>query len=265
MIQIAHESMNCIQPYVQAATDYDYLLVHLIECNPEYKWIARNIRRTTVLDNSIFELGHAFDWDRYVYWIREIRPTYSVIPDVLDDADQTLSNRDEWFHATNCPRSTRYIAVAQGETEDDLLRCLRDFERDQRIAIIGISFNSTPFTSGPGETLDEVMMNERISFLDALTGGGTRPLKKPMHLLGCALPQEMKHYRDRYRPGIICSVDTSSPVVHGFYGVEYTEGGLQQKLKTQLQTLVDSPVTADQRDLILKNVAKFKEFTQCRS
>jgi len=83
-----HEAPISIFNEVQQLTDGDYALVHLFEENDEYYNLfvdALKKGRTVILDNSIFELGSAFDTEKYIEWINKLKPTYYIIPDVLEE------------------------------------------------------------------------------------------------------------------------------------------------------------------------------------
>ena len=99
MIKIAHESPKSIFSDVQKYTDYDYALVHLFEEDKEYlnqfkEAVSKG--REVILDNSIFELEEAFDADKFAHWINELRPTWYIVPDVLEDAKKTMSQMASW-------------------------------------------------------------------------------------------------------------------------------------------------------------------------
>ena len=90
-----HEATNSCFERVQQITDGDYCLVHLYDENEQYKEHFDNaVRkgREVILDNSIFELGTAFDSQDYLQKIKELNPTWYIIPDALEDCDQTLQN-----------------------------------------------------------------------------------------------------------------------------------------------------------------------------
>lgn len=96
MIKIAHEAPLSIMNKVQKMTDYDYALVHLFE-DPEVgekylKFFSDALKkgRDVILDNSVFELGSAFDSNRFRSWIKTLKPTYYVLPDVLRNAKETM-------------------------------------------------------------------------------------------------------------------------------------------------------------------------------
>ena len=88
-----HEAPIHIFHRVQRMTDGDYALVHLFESNPEYYRLfehALEKGREVILDNSIFELGEAFDMDKYAEWIRKLSPTYYIVPDSWKNGPKTV-------------------------------------------------------------------------------------------------------------------------------------------------------------------------------
>ena len=61
---ISHEVPISILQESRKFNDYDYALVHLFETEPEYyDYFVDSLKqgRKVILDNSIFELGTAFD------------------------------------------------------------------------------------------------------------------------------------------------------------------------------------------------------------
>ena len=99
MIKIAHESPKSIFEEVQKFTDYDYALVHLFEEDAEYlKQFERAVKRgrEVILDNSIFELEEAFNADRFNDWVQYLRPTWYIVPDVLEDGYATIDKMEDW-------------------------------------------------------------------------------------------------------------------------------------------------------------------------
>ena len=100
MIKIAHEAPIDIFEEVQRVTDYDYALVHLLEQNGRYRdTFERAVKkgREVILDNSIFELGAAFDPTKYFHAIKKLNPSWYIIPDALEDCNQTLQNFWGWW------------------------------------------------------------------------------------------------------------------------------------------------------------------------
>ena len=124
-MKIAHEAPLSIFDKVQKLTDYDYALVHLFEENEQYwdKFVkAKKDGREVLLDNSIFELGTAFDGDVYANWITRLKPDWYIVPDVLDNASATIDSFDN-FISTYAGLPGKVIAVAQGSTYDELVTC----------------------------------------------------------------------------------------------------------------------------------------------
>lgn len=264
-MKIFHESMNEIFPMVQKMTDGDYCLVHLMDENPTYASnFARASRegREMILDNSIFELGEAYNEERYAYWMQYLRPTYTIIPDVLNSYIGTMNRLQDWFHKFPLTRNfTKTIAVVQGNNEGEALACFDELQRDPRIDKIGISFDSASHLEEGLSSKEKLKahMKGRAAFLNKATDGGRKyGLNKPVHLLGCSLPQELYLY-NKYDDGIIDSVDTSSPVVHGFMGIKITKDGLDDKHPQKLFTLIDETVTVDQAVLIGRNIHTFRK------
>lgn len=265
-MKIAHESMNCIFPMMQAMTDYDYCLVHLMDENPTYQYLfedAAKKGREIILDNSIFELGEAYDENRYYYWVQALRPTYTIIPDILNDCDGTMARLNDWFKKfPDTLDFTKAIAVVQGQNQEEAIRCFHKLQDDPRVAKIGISFDSASHLKSELSPEEKMLahMAGRIDFVNTVTKfGWNRSIKKPLHLLGCSLPQELKYYSS-FDDGVIDSVDTSCPVVHGFMGIKIESVGLARKHPQKLFTLIDETVTPEQAALIGYNTHMVRSF-----
>ena len=126
MIKIAHEAPLDIFDEVQRFTDYDYALVHLLEENPRYRdTFERAIKkgREVILDNSIFELEEAFDADRFNYWVNELRPSWYIVPDALEEAYDTIAKMEDWNNKGLGYLGSGKIGVVQGKTYDEIVDC----------------------------------------------------------------------------------------------------------------------------------------------
>ena len=98
-MKISHESPLALLDQSRYYNDYDYALVHLFESEPTYLQFFKDSLaqgRKVILDNSIFELGTAFDTVKFLHWIRDLKPTEYIIPDVLEDALGTINNANIW-------------------------------------------------------------------------------------------------------------------------------------------------------------------------
>ena len=264
--------------------DFDYALVHLFETHPEYySFFKQSLLRgrEVLLDNSIFELGHAFDPVKYANYVEELKPTYYIVPDVLEDSLATMASFHKFkLQYPDLPGLT--IGVVQGKTYKELVECYKYMS--SRADYIAISFdyswyetvgyyerNIRPSTVATEEeqTLArelikqdehreklELLADGRRKFINMLIEDGIWNHNKPHHLLGNSLPQEMKHYK-----GIssIRSVDTSNPVVAGIKGIRYIKDyGMVQKPSTLLADLIDHQVSEEERQDIMYNTQQYK-------
>lgn len=265
--------------------DYDYALVHLFETQPEYySFFKQSLLqgREVLLDNSIFELGHAFDPDKFAKYVRELNPTYYVVPDVLEDSQKTMSSFHKFkMQYPDLPGLT--IGVVQGKTYQQLVQCYKYMS--EHADYIAISFDYSWYkTIGhyepvgrPRVVMDvedkslydklhdhdrhrtslELLADGRRKFINMLIDDGIWNHNKPHHLLGNSLPQEMKHYTDIKS---IRSVDTSNPVVAGIKGIRYIKDyGMTQKPSTMLADLIGHEVTDEERFDINYNVQQYKQ------
>jgi hypothetical protein len=259
MIKIAHESPKSIFKEIQAVTDYDYALVHLFEEDPEYLKLFQDALangREVILDNSIFELEEAFDAVKFAQWVQELKPTWYIVPDALENAKKTCSQMAAWnMHYRDLPG--KKIGVVQGKTYKQIKTCYEYMDKTADVDMIAISFDYSYYTETiPHPNKYVSWMLGRVKLLGDLLRDGVINEDKPHHLLGCGLPQEFAFYKD-YK--WIYSLDTSNPVVHGIKGVEYREDGLWSKESQKLFELINHRV--EDINTILYNIHKFRWFT----
>lgn len=260
MIKIAHESPKVIFKDVQGLTNYDYALVHLFEEDEEYlKLFKESIRkgREVILDNSIFELEEAFDAERFAYWINELRPTWYIVPDALEDTKRTMNQMAAWnIKYSDVPG--KKIGVVQGKSYDQIKACYTYMDEIANVDMIAISFDYSYYTeSVPHPNKYVSWMLGRVKLLGDLLRDGIINQDKPHHLLGVGIPQEGLFYRQY--PWIY-SMDTSNPVVHGIKGIEYGEEGLWSKESQKLFEMINEPIENIDLNLVKYNINKFSWF-----
>lgn len=263
MIKIAHEAPKSIFNEIQRFTDYDYALVHLFEEDEEYlKQFkeAASKGREIILDNSIFELEEAFNADRFSYWVNELKPTWYIVPDALEDAEKTMYQMGEWnADHTNLPG--KKIGVVQGKTYGEIKRCYEYMDKESEADMIAISFDYSYYTkSVPHANKYVSWMLGRVKLLGDLLKDGVINKGKKHHLLGCGLPQEFQFYKHSDYDWIY-SLDTSNPVVHGLKGIRYKTDGLWSKERQKLFELINCDVNEDQLEKVKNNIQKFRWFT----
>ena len=268
MIKIAHESPKSIFTNVQKYTDYDYALVHLFEEDQEYLQHFKDAvanGREVILDNSIFELEEAFDADRFAYWINELKPTWYIVPDALENTKKTLSNMAEWNlkYADNV--HGKKIGVVQGKTYSQIVGCYEYMSTIAEVDMIAISFDYSYYEEKfPYPNKYVSWMLGRVNLLGRMLRDGVINPDIPHHLLGCGLPQEFSFYREAGWDWIY-SLDTSNPVVHGLKGIEYKDQGLWDKESQKLFTMINSEVSDEQWHNVLCNIQKFRWFANGQS
>lgn len=266
-MKIAHEAPLSIFDEVQAKTDYDYCLVNLLEENQAYEkkfheCVAKG--REVILDNAIFELGEAFEPNAFAMWVRRMKPTWYIIPDVLEDSKGTIANYNQFIH-DHKDLPGKSIAVVQGKSYEEVVRCYKFFEQEYRLGSVGkiaISFDYSFYETlvDNAETKYHKWSLGRQLMLQRMLDEGVINTDIPHHLLGAGLPQEFAYYRNW---DWIDSIDTSNPVVHGILGIEYERQpqydiyGLDNKESVKLFTLIDDDVTKKIKT-INYNIDKFK-------
>lgn len=260
-MQISHESPLCMLEKSREYNDYDYALVHLFEENKEYyNFFKESLKqgRNVILDNSIFELGTAFDSDRYAYWIKELRPTEYIIPDVLEDTLGTMDNALD-FKEKYPDLPGRSIGVVQGKSYEDLVNCYQYLDKVIDVDKIAISFDYSYYLElcpHPNKWMAYAM--GRVQTLSRLSEDGIINEAKPHHLLGCALPIEFLFYREGF--DWIESLDTSNPVVHALRDITYEYGGLVSKQSVKLVDLLHTVPDDEQIAYMDWNIELFRNY-----
>jgi hypothetical protein len=267
MIKIAHEAPKAIFKQLQEITDYDYALVHLFEEDPEYLQKFKDALaagREVILDNSIFELEEAFDADRFAYWINELKPTWYIVPDSLENASQTMENMASWNEKYADKVHGKKIGVVQGKTYSEIVSCYEYMIHHANVDMVAISFDYSYYQEKfPHSNKLVSWMLGRVLLLNQMLKDGIIDTDMPHHLLGCALPQEFQYYRGEEYDWIY-SLDTSNPVVHGLKQIWYTDVGLWSKESQKLFTMINSEVSPTQLGIVVSNILRFRRFVNGR-
>lgn len=250
-MKIFHEAPISLFNDIQDCTDGDYCLVHLYVSNKEYrnKFLeAKKKGREIILDNSVFELGEAFDKNIYIEVIKELEPDYYVIPDVLGDASATIEN------VKSFPKieGSKSIGVVQGNTIMFAKHCYESIVNNVDVIAFTMLY---PFM--PCDSL--IRMHERVDLIKKLYRWNTIDQKKPHHLLGVNLPQEIIYMKEF---PFIKSVDTSNPVVTGMLGIRYKDYGLISKPELKVADIISEGYTEKQYQDIMYNVNEFRRYSE---
>ena len=260
MIRRFHESPKSIFHEVQKVTDGDYALVNLFAEDPEYYQLfvdALADGREVILDNGVFELGTAWDSAEFASWICKLKPTWYVVPDVLEDGERTVTQFFNFIEQYPDLPGKR-IGVAQGKDYDDMVKCYRSIEPFCDMVALSFDFSWFQDATNPQSRCIQAMLG-RQRLLDRLLAEHVINTNKPHHLLGVMLPQEVRHYADA-KFDWIYSIDTSNPVVHGLKGSAYSLLGLGYKESQKLYTLINAEVDSYQYKIIMHNIELFRGF-----
>ena len=260
---IAHEAPIAILDEVSYHTDYQYVLVHLFDKSPEYfNFFKRSLQagNEVMLDNSIFELKTAFDADKYVDYIDELKPTYFIVPDVLEESKATIDSYKS-FKEKYPDLPGLWVGAVQGKRYQDIVDCYKFMSENADYIAISFDFSWYQHIVHTDSTDQRAMLTRmargRTKLINMLKSDGYWNYNKPHHLLGCSLPIEMKAYKGDHS---IRSVDTSNPVVAGLKGIRsLQEIGMTFKPKELLADLIDSEVNDDQLEDILFNITQFRK------
>ena len=257
---ISHEIPKSLFNQSLEFNDYDYALVHLFDKDPEYLKFYKDCvakGRHVLLDNSIFELGEAYDNDLFAKWVEELKPTEYIVPDALEDINKTIDQMEKWNRNFGSLPGKR-IGVVQGKTPEELADCYMYMDKHADCDKIAISFDYSVYQEiVPHENKYMSWMLGRATMLANLLKSGVINTNKPHHLLGCGLPQEFALYRS-YK--WIESIDTSNPIVHGIKGIKYEYGGLQTKESIKLVDLLDVKLTNEQLYNVNHNINYFRNY-----
>ena len=279
---ISHETPISLLETSRGYNDYDYCLVHLLPTHTDYRnfyFESVDMGRYVLLDNSIFELGEAYNPKEFAYWVKQLRPTEYIIPDVLEESQGTIDSFKAFTKEyTDLPG--KKIGVIQGKTYKEIVDCYNYIA--PRVDKVAISFDYS-FYLNEWSTFDNFMKDTdplpiwvqdlplnkwvrytlgRVALLYRLYNDGVL-LQKPHHLLGCATPWEFKLYSHAPFRQNIKTIDTSNPIVSAILGKKYNPVyGLSEKWSVKLVEFINHDIDRSQLELAFYNTSLFRKFCQ---
>ena len=256
-MKVSHEVPRCLLTSSIEFNDYDYCLPHLLDQDEEYLQYfidARDKGRYVIMDNSLHELGEAYDYDRLRHWVTELQPNEFIVPDVWMNCAQTAAQAKYWrqfkYH-----KNTKITAVIQGENKNQAYLCA-NLLHGLGYKKLCVSYGATWYNDFfPHSNVDMGKALGRVRFVKGLLKlDQLKDIK--FHLLGCAIPQEFGWYDNNPR---IETIDTSNPVMAGLEDNLYKEHGLNTKPKANMNDYFD----IDFKDVdylnIVHNTTVFRE------
>ena len=256
-MKVSHEVPRCLLTASLEFNDYDYALPHLFDQDEEYLQYfkdAKKAGRYIIMDNSLHELGEAYNHDRLRYWVNELEPDEFIVPDVWMNCSQTAAQAKYWKQF-KYPKKTKLTAVIQGENKNQAYLCAN--------LLAGLGYNKLCVSYGatwyndffPHTNVDMGKALGRVRFVQGLFKlNQLKDIK--FHLLGCSIPQEFGWYDNDPR---IETIDTSNPVMAGLEDTLYKEHGLNTKPKANMNDYFDNDFEKVDYLNIIHNTTKFRE------
>ena len=257
MIKISHEVPKCLLEQSRKFNDYDYCLPHLLDQDPEYlEFFLESKRqgRYIIMDNSLHELGKAYNTKRLLHWIDELRPNEFIVPDVWENYIQSVVNARYWS-GMELPKETTKVAVVQAQTLNEAFLCTQTY-KDLRYKKIAYSYGASYYNDicvHPNKNIGKAL--GRVYAISTLLNQDVLSQFDRIHLLGCAVPQEFGWYQ-----GIDCieSIDTSNPIMAALEGNMYNISGLTEKPKANMNDHYNTSIEDIDFDLLETNLTLFK-------
>mgnify|MGYP003335474534 FL=1 len=232
-MKISHEVPICLLEDSLDFNDYQYCLPHLLDQDEDYKnffYKAKQQGVYIIMDNSLHELGYAYDRSRLLYWIDELKPNEFIVPDVWQDTTQSIVNAREWINL-ELPKSVTKVAVVQAQNFLDALLCYQTY-KDLGYKKIAFSYGAEYYldhSNHPNKNLAKAL--GRIEVVSRMYNMGLIQPSDRVHLLGCQVPQEFSWYKNA---GFIETIDTSNPIMATLDGIQYGRNGLLDKPKANM-------------------------------
>jgi hypothetical protein len=259
-MKISHEVPLCLLEDSLWFNDYQYCLPHLLDQSQEYKDFFIKAKENNVyiiMDNSLHELGHAYDSERLLYWINELKPNEFIVPDVWQDMKGSINNAREWSKI-DLPEEVTKVAVVQAMSLSEAMTCYQ-YYRDLGYTKIAFSYGASYYSelnNHPNPDLAKAL--GRIYVINHLYKIKLIKDDHRVHLLGCQVPQEFSWYNDI---PFIETIDTSNPIMATLDNIEYHSTGLQTKPKANMNdNFYISPDKIDY-ELLNHNISTFKDLT----
>ena len=277
--------------------DLDFVLFYLWEKYPEYKefWLKNkkeHPERIVIFDNSAYEFYHGGDifWEGgFVEAIKELEPTYYIIPDELMNKATTLYNFKKWKDIDGC--KSKKMIVPQGKSFFEWISCYKEMCAIGDFDMIGIPFHNDFFYDlGLGIAMgDRRCTNTYRSTIlhrcyeeddkDYLYALGRSALlmymadkdlvlkDKKYHLLGTHHWNEMKSigYTSQIDSSIynfIYSADTSYPVQRGIALKDLEV--LSPKDNIPVTSFINKELDQETQTMILQNIKKFHSYVEVK-
>lgn len=200
-----------------------------------------------ILDNGACELGESIRKEDLLRAAELIQPTQIILPDKLNDAEVTIRISTDFikFAAGHLSAKVTFMAVTQGVTRDEWLNCYNEFSNNTKIKTIGISNTDAVYPN-------HEFYFSRVETIKFLSNQNLINKNQTIHLLGLNNSGHME--LDQLKQfKFIEGVDSSAPIVHGAFEVEFEYGKQYTKIRKYLDP--DAVFNDNQIKHIKKNLS----------
>lgn len=257
-VKISHEVPFCLLEKSREFNDYDYCLPHLMDENEEYRnffYESKKMGRYIVMDNSLHELGEAYNTARLLLWIDEIKPNEFIVPDVWEDYAASIRNAKQWSKV-QLPEGVTKVAVVQAKSIYEAGLCVQAY-RDLGYKKIAFSYGAEYYHEmcpHPNKDLGKAI--GRYMVISQFMNNKTLLPGDRVHLLGTASPIEFGMYKN---VPCIESIDTSNPIMAAIDAMVYTKMGLDSKPTANMNNFQDIDIDKIDPGSIKHNVEMFRK------
>lgn len=262
-VKLSHEVPFCLLEQSREFNDYDYCLPHLMDENEEYRnffYKSKEMGRYIVMDNSLHELGEAYNTKGLMHWVNEIEPNEFIVPDVWEDYALSVRNARSWVNV-ELPKNVTKVAVVQAKSTHEAILCTKVY-KDLGYKKLAYSYGASYYNDVcPHPNKDFGKAIGRYMVINNLLKEGLLSSRDRVHLLGTASPIEFGLYKN-----IKCieSIDTSNPIMAGIDKNAYSKLGLAKKPVANMNNYQDISIDMieENLDYIEYNVQKFREINE---
>jgi hypothetical protein len=262
-IKISHEVPFCLLEKSREFNNFDYMLPHLMDENEEYRnffYESKKMGRYIVMDNSLHELGEAYNTERLMYWINEIQPQEFIVPDVWESYTESVRNAKQWANVAMdimFPPNTTKVAVVQAKSIYEAGLCVqayRDFGYKKIAFSYGAEYYHSEMCPHPNKDLGKAI--GRFMVLSNFQKNKTLLPNDRVHLLGTASPIEFGMYKNM---PFIESIDTSNPIMAAIEGGVYSNMGLGSKPTANMNNYQTIPIEEVSEVVLDYNIKMFRK------
>lgn len=245
------------------AGDRVFCLAHFYKQYPHYRQFFLDIRAKypkmhITLDNSAAERALVTE-SVLLQIVGELKPTEVIAPDILFDADATLSNLDSFIskmEKANYFKHTQVFGCPQGKTKEDWITCYDRMNAHPYVSVIGMSKIAIPYAWRENPQPDQEIMETRHEAVNFLLE--TKRIVKPLHFLGMGDPREYAYYRQLGLPQFRSS-DSCYTILAAVNGIDFSVE-LSNRVETT-ERFYETKLVPEQVNLALSNIAFLKWYT----